>query len=371
MMLRSLVTIGLILLAVSLLEPAERSGATFPGGNGRIAFSAFVGLPQIFTMNADSSERMQITNVKDGFEGSPDWSPDGSRIVFTSQRDSDPEQVREIYVMNADGSDQTRLTFDGSFAAGPSWSPDGTKIAYSKVETGAAQIWVMNAAGTGQTNVSNTKAAFDYDPSWSPDGSRIAFERAGDIYIMNSDGGNQIALTTGSDSDEFPNWSPDGQKIAFERNPPGDVGDEVYVVNVGGPGLANLTNHKARDYDPAWSPDGTQIAFSTERDGNYEIYVMNADGSNPVNITNSPGDEYEPAWHAERTAGDADCDEDVDSVDGLQVLRRVAGLLAHGCVFAGNVKCDDALDAVDALAILRYVAALILILPPGCPEIGT
>lgn len=384
------VTISALALAALVLAIAapDQGRASFPGRNGDIVYSGQAPTFQIFSMGPDGSNPVQLTDVEDGFERTPDWSPDGTRIAFASERDSDPDQVREIYVMNADGTGQTRLTFDESFNAGPAWSPDGQQIAYESRKDGPARIWVMNRDGSGQVNLSgevNSRknggrsvgpagggGQDDGNPAWSPDGSRIVFDRSGDLYTMNSDGSAQIPLTTGPDTDQFANWSPDGTMIAFERDAQG-VEAEIYVINVDGSGLNNLTNHEAADYEPAWSPDGNSIAFAATREveGEYEIYVMDADGSNPVNITNSPKtDESSPAWLALNITGDADCDEDVDTVDSLQVLRKVGALSANNCVFAGNVKCDDALDAVDALFILRHVAALPVDIPGTCPQIG-
>jgi Tol biopolymer transport system component len=345
--------------------------ATYAGDNGRIAISgAFDGF-QIATMDPDGSDKIQITNVDNGFERSPDWSPDGSRIVFASERDSDPDQVREIYVMNADGSDQTRLTFNGSFAAGPSWSPDGSTIAFNTNRDGDTEIYAMNPDGTDVRDLTNSHSTGEYDPSWSPDGSQFVYEQDGDIYIRNSDGSNPRAVTTGKEADQFPDWSPDGDMIAFERTPAG--GDErVYIAKTDGSGLTQISDGSAPDHDPVWSPDGTQIAFAREiNPAVYEIFVMNVDGTKAVNISNTPDvNEDSPNWLAIRTPGDADCDHDVDSVDALQVERRVAALSAHACVYRGNVKCTDDLNAVDALQILRFVAALPLNLPAGCPEIA-
>src|SRR5436190_8554224 len=137
------------------------------------------------------------------------WSPDGTKIAFTTDRDGN----LEIYAMNADGSGQTRLTTDPAKDYKPAWSPDGTKIAFSS-EGVSIRVVVMHADGTGRTPLTNN--AFDIGPAWSPDGTKIAFgsSRQGQayhIYVMKADGSGQVRLTAGVG----PSWSPDGTKIAF------------------------------------------------------------------------------------------------------------------------------------------------------------
>jgi Tol biopolymer transport system component len=131
---------------------------------------------------------------------------EGTKIAFTSDRDVN----KEIYVMAADGTGQTRLTDNAANDALPSWSPDGTKIAFTSNRDGNWQIYVMAADGTGQTRLTDN-AAFDFLPSWSPDGTKIAFtsDRDGnvEVYVMNAqDGSNQTRLTDNAASDGLPDW---------------------------------------------------------------------------------------------------------------------------------------------------------------------
>src|SRR6266542_533118 len=135
------------------------------------------------------------------------------------------------------------------------------KIVFTSDRDGNDEIYVMNADGTAQTNLTNNPAT-DARPVWSPDGSRIAFAstRGGfffDIWVMNSDGsGAPVDLTnTPAGSDVRPDWSPDGTKLTFYF---GDVGHDVYVMNADGSGRTNLTNSAASDFGPVWSPDGTK-----------------------------------------------------------------------------------------------------------------
>jgi len=142
-------------------------------------------------------------------------------------------------------------------------------------------------------NLTNNPAQDEW-PAWSPDGSKILFLSAsdgrGEIYVMNADGSGVTQLTTMGTAFD-PAWSPDGTKIAF------DDGNEIYVINADGSGLRNITNDPAHfDGTPVWSPDGSKIAFESNRDGNAEVYVMNADGSALHNLTNNPAIDFAPAW---------------------------------------------------------------------------
>jgi hypothetical protein len=218
------------------------------------------------------------------------------RIAFMSNRDG----PLEIYVMNANGSGQTNLTNNGVQDLAPAWSPDGSKIAFgSGVLTW--EVFVMNADGTGRTNLSNNAAAIDSGPVWSPDGSKIAFnsDRDGNfsIYVKNADGTGQTRFTNNGAENYVGSWSPDGSKIAFASTAGSIDGNfSIYVKNADGTGQHRLTSTAADDYLPAWSPDGSQIAFTSDRDGNDNIYVMNANGTGQTRLTNHSGQDYEPAW---------------------------------------------------------------------------
>ena len=145
----------------------------------------------------------------------------------------------------------------------------------SSVETGKPH---EEAPTTAVRLINNTSD--ERNPSWSPDGKMIAFITArdgnGEIYIMNADGSGQTNLTNSPANDYAPSWSPDGKKIAFWSANEGN--SEIYFMNIDGSGQTNMTNHPANDCALSWSPDGKKIAFTSNRDGNWENYVMNAEG---------------------------------------------------------------------------------------------
>ena len=197
-------------------DPAwDYAPAWSPDGT-RIAFSRRYGDDwALYVMNADGSGVKNLTNDS-ASDAAPAWSPDGTRIAFSSRRDGN----LQLYVMNADGSGATNLTGDMGFTVRGSlaWSPDGTRIAFearSDVRS-RGEIYVINADGSGVKILTNDPA-WDYAPAWSPDGTRIAFSRrSGDdwaLYVMNADGSGATDLALGKAP--FSSWSPDGRKIAF------------------------------------------------------------------------------------------------------------------------------------------------------------
>ena len=231
------------------------------------------------------------------------------KIAFESQRDGNSE----IYVMNADGTGEANLTNNPAIDTTPAWSPDGTRIAFASDRDGfpvLLDIFVMNADGTNPINLTNSVNT-DLAPAWSPDGTKIAFYTFRDagsglqseIYVMNADGSDQRNLTQHPDIDVHPTWSPDGSKIGFVRQAPFSGDAEIYVMDAStGANQTNLTDNPAADGFHAWSPDGSKIAFDSSRDDSFgEVYVMNADGSGVTRLTNNPGGDGDPAWSPDGT----------------------------------------------------------------------
>ena len=272
--------------------PLETPGlrfSAFPGANGRIAFTKLAG--GIGTMNPDGSDVQSLTS--DG--RAPAWSADGSKIAFESNSDGD----NEIYVMNADGTGRTQLTSNSSDDSAPTWSPDGSRIAFSTTRDGIGRIYVMNPDGSDPVSLtSRVGDGHDNLPSWSPNGAKIAFTSTrgagfSQIYVMNADGTDQTALTTSSDGEYDPRWSPDGSKIAFTHVETLTPQWDIYVMNASGSGVANLTMSPTfNEATPAWSPDGSKIAYISNRGGNSAIYSISPDGSNEAAIPNSAAGVY-------------------------------------------------------------------------------
>jgi Tol biopolymer transport system component len=274
----------------------------------------------VYLMNADGREVRQLTNGTED-DGTPAWSPDGTKIVFARGFAAciavvgQPCPGPDLFVINADGTGERQLTSGRVGDAYPSWSPDGSKIAFNSLRTGISEIFVMNPDGTGQTNVSNSPKAQDYDPAWSPDGTKIAFTSLRDnhfnVFVMNADGSNQTNLTGNLTNEiiENPAWSPDGTKIAFARflliNGGQGENRDLFVMNADGSNQTRLTFDPAFDVEPDWQPvtlaANGRVLFTSERDGNPEVYSMNPDGSSQTNLTSNAARDFNPVWSPDGT----------------------------------------------------------------------
>ncbi len=258
-------------------------------------------------MDVNGNNLLQLTDHPASDER-PACSPNGRKIVFTSERDGSPD----LYVMDSNGNNVVRLTHDNFFESRASWSPDGTRIVFSTFRwaVGNWEIYVMDANGENEINLTEHKMD-DVVPSWSPDGSKIAFVSGPQnvqfhplhIFVMNADGKGLLNLTGDTDlTDSFsPSWSPDGKEIVFSSRPNVRV-RHIYVMTAEGKRLKRLTEDVSYDGNPVYSPDGTKIAFESTRDGgldgHWNIYLMDTDGTNVVELTRTRRgtDNRSPTW---------------------------------------------------------------------------
>ena len=303
----------LMACAVVVLVVSKKAEATFPGKNDKIVFSSSRAdnNNEIYVMNPNGSRVQRLTEdprVAPANDLTPAWSADGTRIAFS--RDFD------IYSMNADGSNRTQLTNNSDGESNPTWSPDGSRIAYERALPAGEgqvihQIYLMDADGSDQDTQLADDSASQEDPAWSPDGSKIAYVRGVHIYTVNVDGTGLTRLTGGvSSGGDFyirddPNWSPDGSKILFTRYgpcssvscTPEDAQYDIFVMNAdGNGGKKRLTNNLVHDENPTWSPDGTRIVFTSSRDGDQDIWRMRRNGSNKTKLTFNTVMDREPDW---------------------------------------------------------------------------
>jgi Tol biopolymer transport system component len=310
----------------------------------------------IFTVNADGSNLLNLTNTPRVVDEEPHWSPDGSKIIFQSDRDED----FDIYAMNPDGGQPRNLTANHSRDYVPDWwmptsapvpaSQASPKIAFVSVRDGNGEIYLMNPDGSNPQRLTHN-STWDGMPAWSPDGTQIAYysylsERSWVIKVMNADGSDPRQLTEGGSCDGAPFWFPDGSRIAFSVDadctaehrqtaivdldgmeyglltqneadnhgsawtPDGswilmtsdrDGEEEIYLMKADGSTSRQLTDNTFVDFMPSLSPDGRWIAFVSNRDGNDEIYLMEVTGANPVRLTDHPAADWFPRWSSDGT----------------------------------------------------------------------
>jgi hypothetical protein len=265
--------------------------------------------PAIYIMNADGTNVERVTRAGVGFT-ELSWSPNGRRIAYTSGGN--------ILAISYDGNWNVAVLDESFTVAEPAWSPDGSKIVYqswehNKEKPRNSEIYVMDVDGGNRTRLTNNTYYDDY-PAWSPDGSKIAFvsDPDGDgnahIYVMNADGSDQ-RLLIGSGDNIRPFWSPDGTQIVSQSAAGGKDAWFVGVVNASGGYLGQLTSIDDGGLAPTWSPDSKRIFFTSYRDSKFklaktseerlkgaEIYVMDRGGGNVTRLTNNEAFDGSPRW---------------------------------------------------------------------------
>jgi len=259
-----------------------------------------------------------------------------TKIIFVSNRDENDE----LYMMDYDGYNQTRLTFNKYKDYMPSWSMDGSKIAYTVYRGGLTGLYMLDVFAGKRSEIytkgtsygasfspngkkmvfcstgdeSNAELyiaesdgsrckrltfnkAIDTAPSWSPTNREIAFtsDRGGtpQIYIMDAEGSNVRRMSFGGNYHDAPAWAPTGDRIAYVSRVYSIF--DIYILNLQSQQIVKLTESNARNESPCWSPDGRHLIFSSNRSGSIQLYTIDYDGSHLRRLT-SQGTNKLPDW---------------------------------------------------------------------------
>ena len=273
--------------------------------SGKIVFTSKrdARFSDIYIMDADGRNQTNLTQDPSS-DFQPHILPYSQRIVFISDR----FVGSDLFTINTDGSD-LRMLLDsgpdtGATILHPAWSPDGNQVAFSRFPPDTEEAWEgwdIYAINVGDTTLIRlTDHRFgDTKPTWSPDGQSILFQSGRDgagYYKMDRSGSNEMLLTENAGATPL-KYSPDGTMLIFaDWFAATNDQQDIAIMNADGSDLRIIVDHPANDTDPTWSPDGRHIAFSSDRDGDFEIYTMDIDGNNLVQLTHNESVDEWPIW---------------------------------------------------------------------------
>lgn len=301
---RRAVRLGIVVLALLSLQ-GLRCGGDEESGLRVLFYSNRGGDDDVYVMELDGSGVQRLTD-EPGRDYEADISPDGSILVFASQRSG--EGGVRLHLVDVDGSEVRQLTF-GSSKEGrviddyAHFDRHGSRIVFQRTvqaegEGPDADIWMVDVDSGEETQVTDTPDAWDSTPSFGADGTSVLFEsnRDGDFDLYRLDLGTMevVQLADEDGRDVGVKESFDGRLLTFASDRDGDF--EIYVMDSDGGNVRALTENEDYDYYPHWSPDGSQLLFDSDRDGDSEIYMMNADGSDQLRLTTNPARDADPHW---------------------------------------------------------------------------
>lgn len=249
------------------------------------------GNDELYMMDFDGQNQTRITFNKDR-DYMPTWSADGRKIAYTSYR----SHKASLYILNPYQGEIKEVISKGTNFA-PAFSLDGKKLAFcSTIDEGNPEIYVAGSDGQHVKRLTYNKA-IDTAPSWSPTSREIAFtsDRGGtpQIYIMDAEGSNVRRVSFGGSYHDAPSWSPTGDRIAYVSRV--DQIFDIYVINLRTKQIIKLTESNARNESPCWSPDGRHLVFSSNLTGTIQLYSMDYDGADLRRLT-SHGENKLPDW---------------------------------------------------------------------------
>ncbi|MEW6584882.1 MAG: Tol-Pal system beta propeller repeat protein TolB [Nitrospirota bacterium] len=257
----------------------------------RIAFvSAEEGKKGLCFMDWDG-KRIMKTALKGNIMLSPRWSKDGSRLVYSAERN----RQWGIYLLDFTNMKERKVySAQGTNIAGD-FFPEGSEIVLSSSKEGTPDLFKMGLSGDKPVKLTSSYG-IEVSPAVSPDGEYIAFvsDKGGSpqIYMMGRDGSNMRRITFEGSYNTSPSWSPKGDRIVFSGRA---AGNQVFIVNPDGTGLAQLTA-QGNNEEPCFSPDGRYITFTSDRDGEKAVYIMRANGEAQTRITPRGMKAYGPRW---------------------------------------------------------------------------
>lgn len=272
------------------------------------------GSGHVFAMNPDGSNERQVT-FDPQVQAHSNLSPNGATVVY-SQVNVDGSTISAVGLA---GGAAVVLNKGSNWSLVPNYSPDGSRIAFTSDRDGNYEIYTMAADGTDVRQLTFTDAPIQHvGPKYSPDGTRLLYAKdeggidsatRQDLWVMPVNGGPETRLTSGINDRESRAWSPDGRRIVTQSVESG-VG-QLFVLNADGSGLRQITNipkgapvfspggifpSMSGAVTPTWSPDGEWIAFASNHEGNYDIYLIRPDGSDLRRLTNTPQAELSVGW---------------------------------------------------------------------------
>jgi TolB protein len=263
-----------------------------------IAFiSTRTGHREVFVMDADGSNSRPATN-SDVIKAFPEWTPNGDGVLYTTYLRGG---IQDLYLTSRGPKRAGRIlrdTLPGAPKYRGVFRPDGQEIAVVASIDGAADLFRVGRNGRDIVRLTNNAPVIDISPSWSPDSSQIAFasDRTGSpqIYVMDSDGQNTRRLTYQSSYSSAPAWSPDGRWIAYGVRTEGQF--DLYLTDPSGEVTIPLVVHRGNDQTPSWSPDGRKIVFSSDRRGRADLYVIDVNSGRLRRVTSNVKDNIAPDW---------------------------------------------------------------------------
>lgn len=249
------------------------------------------GNDELYMMDYDGMNQTRLT-FNTTIDYMPAWSADGKRIAYTSYRGTEAG----LYIYNPYEGVRKEVASSGTNFA-PTFSPDEKKLAFcSTVEEGNSEIYIANSDGTRLKRLTFNNA-IDTSPSWSPNSREIAFtsDRGGtpQIYIMDAEGSNVRRVSFGGSYHDAPAWSPTGDRIAYVSRV--EQIFDIYVLNLRNNNIIKLTESNARNESPTWSPNGRHLIFSSNLTGTIQLYTIDYDGLNLKRLT-SRGNNKLPDW---------------------------------------------------------------------------